>query len=177
MNDNNPLGWFVLRTEAHRERRAELALLELGFDAYLPVETRWVTHARTRRQADKPLLPRYLFVQIEADMPHAFHMIREADGVEGFVIGAASHPRPIPGSWVGEMRQAQVEGAFDRTRKVRWTKFKPGQSVKPTEGAGAFVGILATVIRYAPKDRVRVLLSMFGRETEVEIEQSDLEAA
>lgn len=174
MNDNTPAGWYVLLTEAHRERRAELALLEIGFDAYLPVETRWRRTHKTKRRVESPLLPGYLFVKVEADVPLAMHMIREADGVSGFLkLGQAV--RPIKATWVGEIKQAQTEGAFDTTRKHLRQMPKPGEPVQIT--GGKFQGFVATMVRMEPDERVRVLLNILGREAPMNIPASQIAAA
>lgn len=176
MNDAIATGWYVLLTEQHRERRAELALIELGFDAYVPVETRWAHHARTKRAVTRPLLPRYIFVRIEAQIPNAFRMILEADGIDSFVQ-FGERPRPIAkASWIGEMKQAQTEGAFDLTRPSDAPPL-PVEGAKVQITGSSYMGYLGTVVRMEPKERVRVLFQFMGREVEHVVPVKQVRAA
>ena len=59
--------WYVLRSATRREKTAAQSLRELGFTVYLPCETRWVRHARTKTSQTYPLFSGYLFAQITQD--------------------------------------------------------------------------------------------------------------
>jgi transcription antitermination factor NusG len=57
--------WFCITTNPNCQARAALELYALGFRTFLPKIRKWATHARVRKAVEKPLLGRYLFVEVD----------------------------------------------------------------------------------------------------------------
>ena len=107
--------WFAVYTNIKSERRACAALQALGYRTYFPEMTRWVSHARVRRVVHRPLMCRYIFVEIEPTK-QGFGEIRTIDGVES-IVGSSGVPFIIPKDFVEEMIRRQLKGEFDYAHK------------------------------------------------------------
>jgi transcription antitermination factor NusG len=147
--------WFCITANPNCQARAALELYALGFRTFLPKIRKWATHARVRKAVEKPLLGRYLFVEV--DQPRqSFWTVRSANGVEGFV----SNPDPIaiPARYVENFRMRYMDGEwdfvrtdapcpwFDKNGKMHWRQNDPlqaGARIKIVEGE--FSNMLATV--------------------------------
>jgi len=106
--------WYVAVTNPNCQARAALGLHELGYRSFYPKIRRWVSHARVKTAKEKPLLGRYVFVEV--DQPRqSFGAARKVNGIEGFV----SNPDPvrIPTHFVQRMRERYVYGEWDFVRQ------------------------------------------------------------
>ncbi len=175
--------WYVCRTATRREKTAAQSLRELGFTVYLPCETRWVRHARTKTANTYPLFAGYLFAQITQD---DIWKAQAADGVhkvittERKVDGVSTYVSPIKPAYVDALALAEADGKFDRTLKDKprpkgVNPMKRGQSAKIIDGHLA--GFVAQITELRGNDRVNALVNLFGRVHDVEIAVKDLEAA
>lgn len=122
--------WFALYVRS--EFRAEESLRELGFDAYCPTETKWHRHRRIRRVVRWPLLPGYLFTELEATqhgVTGAEFPFAAVEAIEGVVDFLRSNGRPARLRYdpldtpqegraftIGEIRALEHAGAFDQTQ-------------------------------------------------------------
>lgn len=147
--------WFCITTNPNCQGRAALELYALGFRTFLPKIRKWVSHARVRKAVEKPLLGRYMFVEV--DHPRqSFGTVRAANGVEGFVSNP--DPVPIPSHYVEHFRMRYMDGEWDFVRtdapcpwfdekgKMHWRNNDPmpvGARVKIVEGE--FSDMLATI--------------------------------
>src|SRR5690349_3057043 len=59
--------WYLVHTQPHQERKAELNLCMQGFSTFLPEFEKTVRHARRLRTVRRPLFPRYLFVNFDIE--------------------------------------------------------------------------------------------------------------
>jgi transcription antitermination factor NusG len=129
--------WFCITTNPNCQARAALELYALGFRTFLPKIRKWATHARVRKAVEKPLLGRYLFVEV--DQPRqSFWTVRSANGVEGFVSNP--DPVPIPSRYVENFRMRYMAGEWD---EVAQGPLPVGARVRVVEGE--FSDLLATV--------------------------------
>ncbi len=127
-----------------------------------------------RREVQRMLLPGYVLVQIRVDPDtqklanSSWHVVTGTDGVTGFV-GAEEQARPLPPEEVASIiGQTQVEEP-----RVR-VGFAIDDSVRVTDGP--FQDFIAQVDQInVEKGKVRVLISMFGRETPVELDFDQVE--
>lgn len=103
--------WFVVVTNIGCQVRAQLGLEAAGYRTYLAHRTVWVTHARMRKLKRKPLLDRYLFVEVDPNK-QSFETIRQTDGVESLLTDRGI-PSAVPRSWVEELLLRQLRGEFD----------------------------------------------------------------
>jgi transcription antitermination factor NusG len=107
--------WYCAVTQPSRQRRVELELASLGFRNFTPKIKKWVTHARVRKAVERPLLGRYLFVEI--DYPRqSFAAVRATNGVDEMVSNLG-RPLPIPSHWVEGLMRRYLAGEWDYVRQ------------------------------------------------------------
>lgn len=156
--------WLAVYTSPQREQMAQAALVDLGFEVYLPTRKKWRCHARKCEMVPRPLMPRYLFLRARQDWPRALR----ARGVEGVLMNSGA-PMLVANKHVADIK-AQVDagrhddlpGGKRAKAKKSTADFKPRDHVRITEGA--FQGFEADV-EAIDGDTVQVLLNLFGRAT------------
>ena len=135
--------WFCAVTNPNCQARAALGLYELGYRTFYPKVRRWVSHARVRVAKEKPLLGRYIFVEV--DHPRqSFGSIRAVNGIEGMV--ANPDPIQIPSRFVERFRQRYMAGEWD---EVATGPLPLGARIRIVEGE--FNDMLATVTKIKGK--------------------------
>lgn len=175
--------WYAVVTSLRAEKRAALSVMDAlkhrdpyrDLAVYLPCETRWAKHAGKRVRVTKPLFQRYLFVCVRDEH---IHLVLASDGVDDFVR-SSSVPMCFGRRVVRELnmiRDLEDEGAFDSTREDDFGgAFKPEDQIEVS--LGKFTGWPGRVLRMTAENRVKVLLSMFGKEHEKELDVSEVRAA
>ena len=169
--DENEGRWFVINTYSGHEERVKknlaqrMKLMNAGDEisqVVVPTEDEVEVRSGQKRTVTKKILPGYVLVQMKMNDQN-WNMVRNTPGVTGFV-GSGSKPTPLRED---EIKQILKQMAAEAPRvKVG---FKPGQSVRVTDGPFIdFVGIVDEIS--AEKGKVKVLLSLFGRETPVELD-------
>ena len=115
-----------------------------------------------RRTVANKILPGYILVEMLMT-DDSWSIVRNTPGVTGFV-GSGGKPMPVPDDEVDTiLKQMRAE-----TPQVK-VGFRQGQSVRVTDGPFTdFVGIVDEI--GTEKGKVKVLLSLFGRETPVELD-------
>ena len=163
--------WYVIHTYSGHElkvsttlkQRAEAkGLTDKIFTLYVPQQQKIVVSDGKKRSVDEKLFPGYLMVQMLMD-DDSWYVVRSTPGVTGFV-GMGNTPTPLPEKEVEAlMRFTQME-----TPKFE-AKFIVGDSVKINEGPFKdFLGKVDDV--NDDQGKVRVLVSVFGRETPLELD-------
>jgi transcription antitermination factor NusG len=173
--------WYAIRTATRQEQRVVDGLHDLRhehrvpLDVYLPQETRWNRLTRVKTLKQVPMLPGYLFLKVEQD-----HLWR-VDHVEGVhqILGwgakqTAKEAKRLA-DFVGELRDAQAAGLFDRTATPAHKRisFRKGEKVRVS--GGQFSGFIGEIVEKRGEDRVKVLLTMFGRQSPAELSVRHLE--
>jgi transcriptional antiterminator RfaH len=162
--------WFVVQTQPRAEAKARRHLINQGFTAYLPVYRRRVRHARRNKIAMRPLFPGYLFVRLDPEQQR-WHSINGTIGVRQILTNGVT-PRYVPDRIIDEIVSREDEsGAVKLVPQV----FKPGQTVRLTDGAFADVSGLFEQTR--DEHRVILLLSLLGRKVRVEVPATEVTAA
>jgi len=172
-----PGAWYAVYANVRSEKRAEMSLRDAGLDSFMPYLTRWARSGRRKYKAQDPLFLRYLFVFVPGERGERdFYTVRACEGVER-VVGVEGAPSAIPTSFVHALRQQQLLGDFDQTleRNVPEGPFPPGEEVKVR--VGRWADWPGKVVKMTAKGRVKVLLSMFGKEHEHEFEPNELKVA
>ncbi len=174
--DENGKHWFVIHTHSGHEKRVQksleqrMKLMDSETEIYrviVPTEDEVEVRGGQKRTVAKKILPGYVLVQMKMS-DQSWNMVRNTPGVTGFV-GSGSKPVPLREEEIDQILK-QMEVA---TPKVK-VGFKQGQSVRVTDGPFTdFVGIVDEIS--ADKGRVKVLLSLFGRETPVELDFMQVE--
>ncbi len=169
--EENGKDWFVVHTYSGHEERVKknleqrMKLMESGdkiFQVVVPTEDEVEVRSGQRRTIAKKILPGYVLVQMQMS-DQTWNIVRNTPGVTGFV-GSGSKPVPLQEEEVDQILKQMVA----ETPRVK-VGFKQGQSVRVTDGPFTdFVGIVDEII--ADKGKVKVFLSLFGRETPVELD-------
>ena len=163
--------WFVIHTYSGHEDRVKknleqrMKLIDSGDEitqVVVPTEEEVEVRAGQKRTVAKKILPGYVLVQMQIS-DQSLNTVLNTPGVTGFV-GSGNKPVPLKEEEVNQiLKQMDTE-----TPKVK-VGFKQGQSVRVTDGPFTdFVGIVDEIA--ADKGKVKVLLSLFGRETPVELD-------
>jgi len=132
------------------------------FRVIIPTEEEIEIHEGKRRTVERRVFPGYLLVEMIMNND-SWYVVRSTPGVTGFV-GMGNEPIPLRDDEVEEiMRRIK-----SRAPRVKVT-YQPGQKVRIIDGPFTdFVGTVDDI--YMDKNKVRVLVSFFGRETPVELD-------
>ncbi|WP_316196304.1 MULTISPECIES: transcription termination/antitermination protein NusG [unclassified Bradyrhizobium] len=107
--------WFCIMVAPNSHRQVENALSAIGYRVFLPKLRRWVSHARVKKAVERPLLGRYMFVEV--DYPRqSFAPLTATRGVDA-VISSAGTPWPMPRAEVEDLLHRQMAGEFDEVAK------------------------------------------------------------
>lgn len=172
--------WYVVHTYSGYEQKAKLALeqrmksagksdmLEQVLIPSEPVEERVKGQ---KRITNRKFYPGYILVKMKLN-DETWHIVKSTPRVTGFV-GSSRNPPSVPEHEVERITQKISEGTIRPKPKVEYEK---GESVRVTEGPFAsFTGIVEEV--KPDKGKLRVLVSIFGRATPVELEFFQVEKA
>ncbi|MGE0824275.1 MAG: transcription termination/antitermination protein NusG [Candidatus Binatia bacterium] len=175
--------WYVVHTYSGYERKAKAALEErirtLGkqeyFSEILVPEEQVVELVKGRKRTSaRKFFPGYILVNMEMN-DETWHVVKSTPKVTGFV-GGSNDPKTIPPvseAEVLEINQQVQEGTLRPKPKVF---LEVGESVKVTDGPFQdFTGVVEEV--KPEKGKLRVLISIFGRATPVELDLVQVEKA
>ena len=154
---------FEERVKKNLEQR--LKFMDGGDDIaqiLIPTEEEIEVKSGQRRTVTKKILPGYILVQMKMS-DQSWNIVRNTPGVTGFVSGGTK-PVPLKEEEVGRI----VKQMTAEAPKVK-VGFRKGQGVRVTDGPFTdFMGIVDDIS--TEKGKVKVLLSLFGRETPVELD-------
>jgi transcription termination/antitermination protein NusG len=169
--------WYVVHTYSGHENRARLSLLErirtAGMqeqfgDVLIPTESVLEVVKGQRRTSTRKFYPGYLFVQMDLS-EETFHLVKNTPKITGFLGG--THPTPVKETEIAAINSAMTEGTSKPKPRIH---FEEGDSVRVIDGPFAnFSGTVEEV--KAEKQKVRVLVSIFGRATPVELDFAQVE--
>ena len=174
------LKWYVVHTYSGYEEKAKMGILERARtagleakfgDVYIPKMVKEsTTKTGKRKLVSKTSFPGYIIVQMELG-EDTVHLVRGTPKVTGFV-GNAKTPRALPDHEVLKMTVGpEAETAKEVSPTVKYNK---GDAIKVIDGPFSnFDGVIDEV--RPEKSKVRVLVSIFGRETPVELEYNQIE--
>ena len=169
--------WYGVHTYSGFENKVRLSLLEriknLGLedsfgDVMIPSETVVELKKGEKRTSSRKFFPGYILVNMELN-DDTWHVVKETSKVTGFVGG--NNPFPIPDDEVGKITRRMEEGAEKPRPKVL---FEVGETVRVIDGP--FLNFAGVVEDVKPeKGKLRVMVSIFGRATPVELEFMQVE--
>lgn len=162
--------WYIIGTYSghekkvaqHLEQRIKANAVEEEItDVLVPTQEKVVAKDGKKRTLEERIFPGYVLIRMIIN-DDTWHLVRNTDGVTGF-IGATKKPTPISDEEVSRIM------AFTQVKQKSYqTGFRVGSSVKVTDGA--FKDFVGKVEEINPgKEQVTVLLSIFGRETPVQL--------
>ena len=173
------MNWFVLRVASNKEDSVRQTLLrkikiegftELVNRILVPTEKTKTIKGGKQRITLKKLYPGYVFVEMRLEddgrIPQdVFFLIKETTGVGDF-IGTAGRPSPMSVPEIEKMLAASKEPEEAPTVKMG---FQTGDNIKIKEGP--FENMEGTVDELLPaQGKVRVIVTIFGRATPIELE-------
>jgi len=172
-----PGEWYVVHSYAGYENKVktnlESRISSLDMEDYIyqiEIPTQEITEVKNgkRQQVQSKVFPGYILVRMELT-PQSWSAVRNTPGVTGFV-GATSRmdqPSPLHTEEVVKILIPAVEHQGAKA-PVKVLDFEVGDSVTVTEGA--FATLPATISEINPESqKLKVLVSIFGRETPVEL--------
>jgi transcription termination/antitermination protein NusG len=171
--------WYIVHTYSGHENKAKLTLLERIRNASLteffgeilvPTESVMEVVKGQRRTTTRKFFPGYMFVQMVMD-DRTFTLVKNTPKITGFLGG--TKPTPVPAHEITGVQSSMTEGKVKPKAKV---VFEAGDTVRVVEGP--FANFSATVEEVKPdKQKVKVLVSIFGRATPVELDFTQVEKA
>jgi len=175
--------WYVVHTYSGFERKAKAALEErirtfgkqdLFGNILVPEEQVVELVKGKKRTSARKFFPGYILVNMELN-DETWHIVKSTPKVTGFV-GGSNDPKTIPPvseSEISEIHQQVREGTLRPKPKVL---FEVGENVKVIDGPFQdFTGVVEEV--KPEKGKLRVLISIFGRATPVELDLVQVEKA
>jgi transcriptional antiterminator NusG len=169
--DNPKAFWYVIHTYAAHEAKTAKTLEQkvqtLGLDAFIkeiliPTQEKIKISKGKKSTFQEKIFPGYLLVRMEVN-DDSWLAVRTTQGVTGFV-GTGSQPTRLPQEEVDAIKKyiSQEAPKYQAT-------FTVGEAIKIIEGP--FADMLGTVNKLDEnKGKVTVLVSIFGRETPVELD-------
>ena len=173
--------WYVVNTYSGYENRVESALKErikqnnaedLVSEILVPREKE--VEGKERAGQPRKFFPGYIFVKMELNT-ESWHLVNDTPRVSGFVGGGKTpgSVRPVPDHEVARITNQIEEGTVST---VPTQQFEEGETVRVAEGPFAnFNGTVDEV--NMDKGKLRVLVSIFGRATPVELTFAQVEKA
>jgi transcriptional antiterminator NusG len=172
-----PGDWYVVHSYAGYENRVktnlESRIQSLNMEDYIfqiEVPVHQVTEIKggKRQQVQEKVLPGYILVRMELT-DESWAVVRNTPGVTGFV-GLSSRPSPLQLGEVASLLAPEPEPGTKQAEAARpsTVEFEVGESVTVMDGP--FATLPATVNEInSDTQKLKVLVSIFGRETPVEL--------
>ena len=177
--------WFSVFVQSGMEKKAKQVLEDrvkkYSLDAFFKQvlvpsrEVEYVDEYGKRKKREQKMMPGYLLIQMEMN-DKTFHLVRETPKITNFV-GADPRknilPPPMGDEEVERLINAAAHQAKPEVQRAKMS-FEKGERVKVIDGPFAsFIGDVDEV--KVDKQKLRILVSVFGRATPVEIEFSKVE--
>ena len=168
-----PKAWYILHTQTGQELKVKSSLeskIQQGLAkeqiarVLVPTERVAEVRAGKKRISERKFFPGYILVEMEMT-DDSWHLVRTTPGVTGF-IGAGRRPVSLSPDEVSEILRQTEERKDKPTPRVT---FQKGEGVRVIEGPFTnFSGVIEEV--NLARGKLKVLVSIFGRQTPVELE-------
>ena len=165
--------WYVVHTYSGFENKVKSVLEErvrsakkedFFAEVLVPAEKVIEMIKGKKKSSSRKFFPGYILVKMELN-EETYHLVKETPKVTGFV-GDRSNPAPIPDAEVEEIKNQMSEGLLRPKHRLT---FEKGDQVQVVDGPFSnFNGLVEAV--NPDKGKVRVLVSIFGRSTPVELD-------
>ncbi len=162
--------WYVISTQSGHEQkvadsikqRVSASKLEkIITEILVPVQKKITVKDGKQKITEERIFPGYVLLKMVLDKD-TWELITNIDGVSGFVK-STKNPRPLP-----EEEVQAIMKFMELDQPAFQASFSSGDAVKITDGAFVdFVGSVSEIDE--TKGKVKVLISIFGRETPVEL--------
>jgi len=165
--------WYIIHTysgferkvaESLRSRVEAFGLQDKIGEVKIPTEPVIEMKGGKKVTTERMFYPGYVLVEMEMD-EHTWHVVRSTPRVTGF-LGAADRPTPLSPAEVDQIFH-RVEEAADKPKPK--LSFERGENVRINEGAfNGFQGVVDEVNH--ERNTLRVMVTIFGRSTPVELD-------
>ncbi|MEA3546158.1 MAG: transcription termination/antitermination protein NusG [Thermodesulfobacteriota bacterium] len=165
--------WYILHAYSGFEEKVKTAMLErikkagqeeMFGEILVPTEQVVEMIKGTKKTSSRKFFPGYILLNVDLN-DETWHTVRDTPKVSGFV-GNDLHPEPLSDAEAMKIIGRIRDGAEKPKPKVI---YEIGDVIRVTDGPFSnFQGVVEEV--YPDKGRVKVLVSIFGRETPVELE-------
>jgi transcriptional antiterminator NusG len=170
--------WYIIHTYSGFEQKVKGAIMERArargledqvAEVLVPTEMVEEMVKGERKLSSRKFYPGYVLVHMEMT-DASWHLVKDTPKVTGFV-GSKEEPVAIPEEEAQKIIAQMQEGVLRPKPKI---KFEQGDKVQVTDGP--FTNFTGVVDEVRPdRGRVRVMISVFGRPTPVELEFTQLE--
>lgn len=172
-----PKAWYAVHTIAGHEnkvrdvltRRAQVeGVWDLDiFEILIPTERELQTRNGKRYERDKKVFPGYILVQMSLT-DDSYKLVKSTSGVTGFV---QSGNKPVP---LEEYEVKRIMTNLEASKEAPKVSWNVGENVRVVEGPFSdFTGKIEEV--NADREKLKVLINIFGRDTPVELDFSQVE--
>ena len=173
-----PKKWYVVHTQTGCENRVKDSLLaratsngkeEMFGQVMIPTEQVSEVKDGQKKITERKFYPGYVLVEMDLT-DETWYIVKNTPGISGFV-GSGAKPIPLAESEVNAIIEQQEE---KKTKPQPKVIFEVGESVRVKEGAFAnFNGTIEDVNPH--KGKLKVMVTIFGRATPVELEYWQVE--
>ncbi|MBN1333079.1 MAG: transcription termination/antitermination factor NusG [Synergistales bacterium] len=170
--------WYIVQTYAGYENRvkanleqriATMGMEDRIFNVLVPIEEKVTVKDGKTKKVTRKLFPSYVLVEMSLG-DQSWYVVRHTPGVTGFV-GAGNHPIPLTEK---EVREVMNKIGQEHVKPKFEINVKPGDIVKVR--SGPFEGQVGPVAEInAEKGKIKFSVTVFGRETLVETDYTELE--
>lgn len=171
--------WYVVQAYSGFEKNVQrileerIAREEMGdYFGQILVPVEKVVDIRNGRKtiSERKSYPGYVLVEMEMT-DDSWHFVKSTPRVSGFIGGRANRPTPIS-QREAEIILQQVQTGIEKPKPK--VEFEVGQQVRVNEGPFADFNGVVEEVNYE-RNKLRVSVQIFGRETPVELEFSQVE--
>lgn len=173
VNSNPHMKWYIVHAQSGFEARAKSSLeenfkrlncAEKFGNILIPTESVVELVKGQKKSTERKFFPGYMLIQMDLT-DETWHVVKSTARITGFV-GNARKPPALPEAEVRRIAGQMIQGAVKSRPKY---SFKDGDSVRVIDGP--FSNFNGTVEEVRPeKSKLRVLVSIFGRATPVELD-------
>jgi transcriptional antiterminator NusG len=163
--------WYVVHTtsghearvaETLRQRVETMGLEKNIYEILVPTQDRVIIRSGKKATIKEKIFPGYMLIKLNIN-DQTWLAVRTTPGITGFV-GAGNTPTPL-----SELEVSNIQKFVSAPAKRFKTRFSNGEAVKITDGP--FSDFLGTINEIdEEKGKVKVLVTIFGRETPVELD-------
>lgn len=172
-----PKSWYAVHTIAGHENKVKDVLTRRAqveglwdYDIYqvlIPTEREMQTRNGKRYERDRKVFPGYILIQM-ALTDDTFKLVKSTSGVTGFV---QSGNKPVP---LEEYEVRKIMSNLETSKEVPKVSWNKADTIRVVEGPfSEFTGKIEEV--NAEKEKLKVLINIFGRDTPVELDFNQVE--
>lgn len=169
--------WYAVHTIAGHENKVRDVLTRRAtvegfwetdlFEILIPTEKELTTRGGKRIEVDRKVFPGYILIQMNMT-DDTFKLVKSTSGVTGFV---SSGNKPVP---LEDREVHRIMTNLEASKEVPKVAFNKADIIRVIEGPFSdYTGKIEEV--HSDKERIKVLINIFGRETPVDLEFTQVE--